>query len=203
MAHLDRDRCQPDIRILREVAATESTSGESVDLIYAWKRGAITIASADRARDTEGRRSSTIRVAVENGGRRVRLLYLTQTSYFHEASQSLCHLIEGLDLSRYERYAIVGFSGVLTDELRRRGVTVIVHNEHLEVMDARRLALAGRLIRDIDPDLAHNNHSVGAPLIAALIGSAFPSSSTFASHQSRNWNSKSTVRLPSSPCPSW
>ena len=163
-----------DVDVLREAVRSHgASSNERPHYLDAWKAASVDVTRAERARDAAAITKGRTRRAVASP-RRVRVLYISASSYFHGASQSLCHLVEGLDARRYEAFAVVPFVGVLTDELERRGVRVICPNQDIKSVNATGVRLASRVLREAGPDIAHGNYAIGTPLVAALVGANVP-----------------------------
>jgi glycosyltransferase involved in cell wall biosynthesis len=163
-------RSQRDTDILRGalVLATQDVTG-SRSLVELWKRASVVV--RQRRLGSEGGNTRHVYAGQHD---RIRILYGSSSAGFTGAQQSLCHLIGALDRSRYEPIAVVSYGGVFTDELRRRGVTVICPNEDIGINNLENLHFAQRLIKEYEPDIVHSNHSIGMPLAFVARAAGLP-----------------------------
>lgn len=152
-----------DVRLLRKVLADRGPGlSTSSSLVSDWKRAIIETnasgSSRQRPCSTHSRRTSSSPT---------RILFASNSAAFTGAQQSLCHLISGLDRTRYEPLALVSYHGAFTEALARRGVRVICPESYFASTTSANLDFARGIMRDCDPDILHANHHIGMPLVCA------------------------------------
>jgi L-malate glycosyltransferase len=158
-----------DVETVRQVLEATPEADEQGGLVRRWKRASI------RTRQRRlGGNGQRITVAPRPTRGRIRVLYACHMSAFTGAQQSLCHLIQALDRTRYEPCAVISYEGTFSSELRRRGVEVICPNHPIVKNDPENLKLARHLLGLFRPDLIHANHVIGMPLISAATAEGVP-----------------------------
>ncbi len=162
-------RSRRDVDILRlALTSHQAAMNERYTLIDALKHAAIEVR---RQRSKAVERDC---LPVSRHDKRIRVLYVSGSAAFSGASQSLCHLIGALDRTRYEPFALVSCSGTFTDELHRRGVTVICPDDHFANNDFESLQFGRRVLSECMPDIVHSNHTTGMGLACAAIADGLP-----------------------------
>lgn len=158
-----------DLQVARRVHERSEARASAVDELRRWRRGSIDLNLANGqarpvvAAETIGRFAAS--------GKARRVLFVSLTSAFSGAEQSLVQLVTSLDRSRYEPRCVVGAEGLLAKRLRQAGAKVTVlgtfGNEGVETG----LSLA-RTIANTRPCLVHLNGPSGLLLclVSALRG---------------------------------
>jgi glycosyltransferase involved in cell wall biosynthesis len=99
---------------------------------------------------------------------RPRVLYISLPSGFSGAEESLCSLIEKIDQTRFELFALTSVSGFFSERLRELGVHVICPEANLGEPTIQNLHYADALFHRIRPQIVHLNGQEALPFVFRL-----------------------------------
>jgi glycosyltransferase involved in cell wall biosynthesis len=161
-----------DLSVAKSVIAAGSTSSDTdpAALLATWKRAVLEAREGSApwhlgAADPEKMGTASPRDS------RARVLYVSTSSAFSGAQQSLCQLVSDVDASRYERVALVALEGHLTERLRRAGAEVICPQWDLLGDNIGTFRYVSRLLKEQRPDVIHANGIPGDAITLAAVES--------------------------------